>query len=209
MKNKRLAKYRSDRQVTLFRSYKNDCPYHMWAESQLERNTQRYYEFQLDVISFREQPAQYAYVDDNEVDRSYTPDLEITKASGIELKETKPAIFTRSTRAKERFNHLRTLFSDVKNIKYSYITDEEVYAGSTTENLKRIHHFRRLSIKNINTQTLIESLGAETTFGKLKVFVEKLGFQTKHALALLGHQIFTFDYQQPLSDDTTLTATGI
>jgi hypothetical protein len=181
----------------------------MWAESQLERNTQRYYEYQLDVISFREQPAQYAYVDDNEIDRSYTPDLEITKASGIELKETKPAIFTRSARSKERFNHLRGLFSDVKNIKYSYITDEEVYAGSTSENLKKIHHYRRLSIANINTSNLIKSLGTQTTYVELKTYIKLLGFQVKHALALLGHQVFTFDYQHPLSDDTILTATGI
>lgn len=209
MKDKRLAKFRSDRQVTLFRSYKNDCPFHIWAESQLERNTQRYYEYQLDVISYREQPTQYAYVDDNEIDRSYTPDLEITKASGVELKETKPAIFTRSARTKERFNHLRALFSDVKNIKYSYITDEEIYAGSTTENLKKIHHFRRLSIKNINIPNLFKSLGNQTTYVELKTYIQSLGLQAKHALALLGHQIFTFDYQQPLSDNTTLTATGI
>jgi len=208
MKDKRLAKYRSDRQVSLFRTYKNDIPCHMWSESQLERNTQRYYEYQLDVISFREQPAQFAYVDDHEIERSYTPDLEITTKQGDELKETKPAIFTRSTRAKERFNHLRALFSDVKSTKYSYITDEDVYAGSTTENLKRIHHFRRLSIKKINTQSLIESLGVLTTFGKLKALIEELGFQAKHALALLGHQVFIFDYKQPLSDKTVLTATG-
>ncbi|MGK0270070.1 MAG: hypothetical protein ACI88H_000705 [Cocleimonas sp.] len=209
MKDKRLAKYRSDRQVSLFRTYQKDIPCHMWSESQLERNTQRYYEYQLDVISFKEQPAQYAYVDDNGIERSYTPDLEITTAQGSELKETKPAIFTRSDRTKERFNHLRALFSEVKNTKYSYITDDEVYAGSTTENLKKIHHFRRLSIANINIPNLFTSLGQQTTYIKLKTYIESLGLQAKHALALLGHQIFIFDYKQPLSDDTTLTSTGV
>lgn len=208
MKDKRLAKYRSDRQVSLFRTYQKDIPCHMWSESQLERNTQRYYEYQLDVISFREQPAQYAYIDDNKVERSYTPDLEITTKQGDELKEIKPDIFTRSPRARERFNHLRKLFSGVKKTKYSFITDEDVYAGSTTENLKKIHHFRRLSITNINLPSLFESLGKQTTFGELKTYIESLGLQTKHALALLGHQVFIFGYQQPLSDKTVLTAVG-
>ena len=208
MKDKRLAKYRSDRQVSLFRTYKNDISCHMWSESQLERNTQRYYEYQLDVISFREQPAQFSYVDDHDIERSYTPDLEITTKQGDELKETKPAIFTRSPRARERFNHLRALFSDVKKTNYSYITDEEVYAGSTTENLKKIHHFRRLSITSISTKNLFKSLSKQTTFGELKTYVASLDLQAKHALALLGHQVFIFDYQQPLSDKTVLTAVG-
>lgn len=208
MKDKRLAKHRSDRQVTLFRSYKNDCPFHLWAESQLERNAQRYYEYQSDVIAFRPQPTQYEYIDDRVVTRSYTPDLEITTRQGNELKETKPAVFTRSARARERFNHLRTLFLDVKNIKYSYITDEVVYAGSTTENLQKIHHFRRLSINNINLSSLFESLGKQTTFGELKTYIESLGLQTKHALALLSHQVFIFDYQQALTNTTVLTTIG-
>lgn len=206
MRQKRLANYRADRQVTGFRSYKNERT--LWSESQLERNTQRYYEYQMDIISFKEQPAQYAYFDDKGVERSYTPDTEITTIHGDELKETKPAIFTRSKRAKERFNHLRMCFSEAKDIKLSYTTDEEVYAGHTTENLKWIHHYHRLSIANINVESLLDVCDEKITFGALKILVRKLGFQAKHAFALLGHQVFIFDYQLPLSDYTILTATG-
>jgi hypothetical protein len=209
MKEKRLAKFRSDRQVTLLCSYKNDSLVHIWSESQLERNTQRYFEYQQDVISYKAQPTQYEYLDDKGAERSYTPDLEVSKKTGAELIEIKPEIFTRSTRAKASFSHLRGLFSEKKNLKYSYITDKDVYAGSTTENLKRIHHFRRLSIAKINISKLVESVGTQTTFGELKVHVEALGLQAKHALALLGHQVFIFDYKQVLTDTTILTTVGI
>lgn len=208
MTQRELSKYRSDRQVTLFKSYKNDRSDFVWAESQLERDTQRYYEYQQNVISFKEQPARYEYIDDRGVKRGYTPDLEITTKDGIELRETKPAIFTRSKRAEERFNHLRGLFDEVKGLKIAYATDEQVYAGHTTKNLKKIHHFRRLSIAQIDLEAMHEALGEVTSFSKLTTYIQSLGLQTKHALALLSHQVFIFDYALELNENTTLTATG-
>ncbi|OKY25127.1 hypothetical protein [Thalassotalea sp. PP2-459] len=208
MKVKRLAKFRSDRQVTLFRTYQVDRPEYLWGESQLERNTQRYYEYQQNVISYKEQPARYEYIDDKGVRRWYTPDLEIITAQGSELRETKPALFTRSARAKARFNHLSALFDEVKGTKISYITDEQVYAGHTTENLKKIHHFRRLNISKINLSDLFKALGKTTSFGELKAYIQSIELQTKYAFSLLGHQVFIFDYQLVLNEQTILTATG-
>jgi len=206
MRAKYLNNFRKARQVACFKSYKNGRT--MWAESELERNTQRYYEYQADVYSFKEQPKQYAYIDENGEKRSNTPDLLLQTVHGEELKETKPDIFTHSDRAVKRFNHLRMCFHKAKNLNLSYITDKEVYAGSTTENLKRIHHYRRLNISNINLTEVVKAIGEQPSFGALKQYVQSTGLQVKHALALLGHQVFRFDYKESLSDSTSLTFAG-
>ena len=206
MREKYKNNFSKGSQISLFKTYKNkDVEDYCWGQSQLERNAQRFYEYDPDVISFESQPKQYAYLDEAEEKRSYTPDLALNTIYGSEDKEVKPLVFTKSERAKKNFNHLRMCFHEAKSRSLSYITDETIYAGFTTENLKRIHHYRRLSIANISIESLIEAIGKTPTFGSLKIYVESLGLQAKHALALLGHQIYRFNYQEDLVDSTLLT----
>lgn len=204
MRKKYRNNFNKGYQVSLFKTYKNGGEY-CWGQSQLERNAQRFYEYDPEVISYESQPKQYAYLDATEEERSYTPDLALNTIFGDEDKEVKPDVFTKSDRAKKSFNHLRMCFHQAKGRYLSYITDETIYAGFTTENLKRIHHYRRLDISKISIPSLLEAIGKTPTFGTLKNYIESLGFKAKHALALLGHQIFRFDYQVALDESTQLT----
>ena len=201
---KQLKKYRSDRQVLMFQSIKNGKT--MWAESQLERNAFRYLEYLDDVVAFKEQPAQFEYIDDRNIQRSYTPDIQTINQDGEEAYlEVKPQVFTKSSRSQERFCHLRKLFSKVKGVDYSYLTDTVVYEGNLTENLKQIHHFRKLSLSKINIENLIIELGNSPSFGELIQYLKPLGFVKKHALSVLGNQIYKFDYKQELNEQTLLS----
>ncbi|MFT5298170.1 MAG: hypothetical protein ACI9YH_004217 [Colwellia sp.] len=201
---RQLKKYRSDRQVLLFQSIKNGRT--MWAESHLERNSLRYLEYLDDVVSFEEQPAQFAYIDDKNKERNYTPDIKTINKDGVEAYlEVKPQVFTKSRRAKERFNHLRMLFTEVKGVDYSYLTDAVVYEEKLTKNLKQIHHFRKLSLSKINISNLVVELGKSPSFGELIQYLKPLGFVKKYALSVLGNQIYKFDYKQELNEQTLLT----
>ncbi|GAA5130737.1 hypothetical protein [Thalassotalea piscium] len=204
MRKKYRNNFSKGSQISLFKSYLNGGEY-IWGQSQLERNAQRFYEYDPEVISFKSQPKQYAYIDASGKERSYTPDLSLETLKGERIKETKPVVFTKSDKAIEQFNHLRMCFHEAQILNLSYITDETVYAGETTENLKRIHHYRRLDISKISVPSLTDAIGKTPTFGSLKTYIESIDFQAKHALALLGHQVFRFDYQKPLTTETQLT----
>ena len=204
MTQRQLKKYRSDRQVLLFQSIKNNRT--LWAESQLERDSFRYLEYLEDVVAFEEQPAQFAYLDDRDSQRDYTPDIKIINQDGVEeYLEVKPQVFTKSRRSKERFNHLRALFNEVKGVDYSYLTDSVVYENKLTENLKQIHHFRKLSLSKINIKHLINELGKSPSFGELIQYLKTVGLVKKYALSVLGHQIYKFDYKQELNEQTLLS----
>jgi len=195
--------WRSDRQVRLTKSYK-DGEY-KWGESYLESMAQRNFEYDLDVLSYKPQPKEYEYIDDKGVTRFYTPDTEVERKMETENVETKPAIFTKGKRAKERFNHLRLCFLEAEKPKLSYITDEDVYQGERVSNLDMIHHYHRLSISHICMDSLVTIIGTNPTFGELNEYMKSLGYLKKHTLALLGHQKFIFDYTQPLTEITPLT----
>jgi hypothetical protein len=204
MRSKYKNNFSKGHQISLFKAYKNGGDY-CWGQSQLERNAQRFYEYDPEVISYESQPKQYAYLDGGGEERSYTPDLALNTIYGDEDKEVKPFVFTTSERAKKKFNHLRLRFDEAKNRNLSYITDKVIYAGFTTENLKRIHHYRRLDISKISIPSLVEAIGKTPKFSALKNHIESLGLLAKHALAILGHQIYRFNYQVKLNDNTQLT----
>lgn len=196
--------WRSDRQIHLTKSYKDGGEY-KWGESHLEAMTQRSFEYDMDVVSYTPQPKEYCYTDDKGVDRFYTPDTEVETVRGTQNRETKPAIFTKSERAKERFNHLRLCFSEAGKAPLSYITDEDVYQGESVANLQKIHHFHRLSISHICMDSLVNAIGTNPTFGELSEYMKSLGYPKKQTLALLGHQKFIFDYKELLTEKTKLT----
>ena len=110
-------------------------------ESQLERDAVLLFEFSTGVLVYREQPLTTYYTLKGKT-RRYTPDFELTLASGeVRLIEVKPAEKLLGSKEHLRFERITEHFIE-QGRSFKILTDHEIRQSALLENLRLMMRHR-------------------------------------------------------------------
>ncbi|SOC20426.1 TnsA endonuclease N-terminal domain-containing protein [Thalassospira xiamenensis] len=119
---RRVVTRSKGRVVGHFYSHKNGK--HLQWESQLERDCMRVLDILPDVEGFSEQPFALPY-DFNGVEKTYYPDLLVTKAEAETVIEVKPYAKSIIPEAVERFRHIECALHEL-GVSFEVWTEKEI-----------------------------------------------------------------------------------
>ncbi|MGR3972280.1 Tn7 transposase TnsA N-terminal domain-containing protein [Shewanella sp. 1180_01] len=184
-----------------FHSQKNDST--RFCDSELEVARLLLLEFEDDVIAYNTQPASFTYLI-NGKNRRYTPDLIIShKHKGVYFEEIKPKDKLGSQKNIEKFDILSKAFAAISDNGLKLVTEEQIYVGSTIANLKKLYHYRSLTLSE-QCQQVMQELPARITYCGLISWAESHQCHVYDPMILLANRCYTFDLTCMLSPLTHL-----
>ncbi|MFM0325480.1 TnsA endonuclease N-terminal domain-containing protein [Caballeronia glebae] len=170
-------------------------------ESLIERDALLLFEFSRGVVSYREQPYSI-YYSFEEKTRKYTPDFELTLASGsVLLIEVKPEEKALAPDEERWLRRIGEHFSEL-GVPFRVLTDTQIRGGALLPNLNTLFPYltkplsglqRRLSVAPLLDEQLLTVGHARARLGS-----------TAAVWQLLAQDLLTCDLRQPLSESTAL-----
>ncbi|KML60802.1 hypothetical protein VL15_08320 [Burkholderia cepacia] len=171
-------------------------------ESLIERDALLLFEFSRGVISYREQPYSIYYSLEGK-SRKYTPDFELTLASGaVLLIEVKPEEKARVPDEQRRLRRIGEHFSELGAL-FRVLTDTQIRSDALLPNLNALFPYlskpmsglqRRLAVAPLLDEPLLTVAHARVRLGSIT-----------EVWRLLAQDLLTCDLHQPLSESTALS----
>jgi hypothetical protein len=129
--------------IGAFPSIKNNKTVHY--ESTIERDFLFFLEYDQDVLSYELQPFVIEGKSEDGKHRSYTPDVLISRPTGKELVECKPASRLQDPHSQRQFA-LGQAWCDANDYDYIIITEKHLRTSPQLANLKLLWRYSRLNI---------------------------------------------------------------
>ncbi|RQT42495.1 TnsA endonuclease N-terminal domain-containing protein [Burkholderia cepacia] len=171
-------------------------------ESLIERDALLLFEFSRGVISYREQPYSTYYLFEGR-SRKYTPDFELTLASGaVLLIEVKPEEKALAPDEVRRLRRIGEHFSE-RGVLFRVLTDTQIRSGALLSNLNTLFPYlgkpmsglqRRLAVAPLLQQPFLTIAHARVRLGS-----------NEEVWRFLAQDLLTCDLRQPLSELTALS----
>jgi len=113
-------------------------------ESLIEQDYLFLLDFELDVLTFTEQPVQIEYFWEGK-ERHYTPDFHVVRKMGEELVECKPRELVHRDENQRKFKIARE-WCDGQGWRFRVVTDDEIRTGNRLNNIKLLTRHARICI---------------------------------------------------------------
>jgi len=191
---------RSGRHVRyLYSSTKNDAL--VQCESRLELDAAMHFEFDPDVVRYREQPELVTYHDRLGRSRKYYPDFELTMSDGTLVHiEVKPAEKLRKATLHERFEDIAAHYARTQR-SFQILTDVDVQREPRRTNLERLNYHRRPTPFGFELSSLLDRLSGARLL-TIRAVEEAIGSpQLVMRMIAAGHLTCDLD---KLIDESTL-----
>ncbi len=143
---------------------KDPAPY----ESTIERDLLFFLEYDHTVLTYTMQPFTINGIGPDECPHSYTPDILVTRTTGKELVECKPAALLDTPHAQQQIA-LGESWAYDNDCTFVVVTDEDLRAGSSLANLKLLWRYARLAVPHPVTERCRVAL---------KVYPSGISFET-------------------------------
>lgn len=177
----------------------------IWWESQLERDYIYLLEFDLDVVSYEEQPLRIEYYVNGKKHR-YTPDFLVKrgdKRAIVEVKQEKEAL-------KEKNQSLFRIVSDIctrNGYEFIVVTNTMIRVQPRLSNIKLLTKYQRTSIDDPQYQIICYELFAKRPEIRLIEVIQffasrNIGKQIIYALLYWG--VLAVDLMQPIGAESII-----
>ncbi|WP_161792347.1 TnsA endonuclease N-terminal domain-containing protein [Burkholderia sp. A9] len=171
-------------------------------ESLIERDALLLFEFSRGVISYREQPYSIYYLFDGR-SRKYTPDFELTLASGaVLLIEVKPEEKALAPDEVRRLRRIEEHFSEL-GVPFRVLTDAQIRSGGLLPNLNALFPYLSKPMSGLQRRLAVAPLLHEPSLTVAHARV-RLG-STAEVWRFLAQDLLACDLRQPLSELTALS----
>ncbi|SAK40811.1 hypothetical protein AWB77_00271 [Caballeronia fortuita] len=171
-------------------------------ESLIERDALLLFEFSRGVVSYREQPYSIYYSFEART-RKYTPDFELTLASGaVLLIEVKPQEKALAPDEERRLRCIGEHFSEL-GVRFRVLTDTQIRSGSLLSNLNTLFPYLSKPLSGLQRRLAVAPL-----LGEQLLTVERASARLGSTAAVwqfLAQDLLTCDLRQPLSESTALS----
>lgn len=117
----------------------------MKYESTIERNLIFFFKFDPTVITYHAQPMVIVGTDAEENTHTYTPDFLVVRTDRKEIIECKPEALLNSSHAQQQIAIGREWAAN-NNHDFAIVTDTNLHAGHTLENLKILWRYSRQTV---------------------------------------------------------------
>ncbi|SED49955.1 TnsA endonuclease N terminal [Burkholderia sp. WP9] len=171
-------------------------------ESLIERDALLLFEFSRGVASYREQPYSIRYTFEGR-SRKYTPDFELSLASGaVLLIEVKPEDKALAPDEGRRLRRIGEHFAEL-SAPFQVLTDTQIRRGALLRNLNTLFPYldkpltalqRRLALAPLLDEPLLTVSNARARLGS-----------TAEVWRLLAQDLLACDLHEPLNEATILT----
>ena len=161
-----------------------------------------HFEFDPNVLRYREQPELVIYHDRLGRSRKYYPDFELTMSDGALVHiEVKPADKLRKATLQERFEDIAEHYARTQR-PFQILTDIDVQREPRRTNLERLNYHRRETPFGFELFSLLDRL-SDVHQPTLKVVEEAIGSpQLVMRMIAAGH--LTCDLDKPIGESTLL-----
>ncbi|WP_081073480.1 TnsA endonuclease N-terminal domain-containing protein [Burkholderia stagnalis] len=192
---------RSGRHVRyLYSSIKNDAL--VQCESRLELDAAMHFEFDPNVLRYREQPELVTYHDRLGRSRKYYPDFELTMADGTLVHvEVKPAYKLRQATLQERLEDIAARYARAQR-PFQILTELDVQREPRRTNLERLSYHRRATPFGFELSSLLDRLSDKRRL-TLKVVEKEIG-NPKLTMRMIAAGYLICDLDKPIDDSTVL-----
>ncbi|MBM7842181.1 TnsA endonuclease N-terminal domain-containing protein [Herpetosiphon giganteus] len=204
----RKVRNREGNIIGAFPSLKNGHTVHY--ESTIERDLLFFLEFDQTVLRYELQPMVITGPDSEGKQRSYTPDVLITRKSGRELIECKPASRLEDDHTKRQIA-LGVTWCEANDCDYIVITDADLRVGSQLANLKLLWRYARMAPPLFIVEHIRQLLFQIPEGKSLSALAQRLldGGVSPTPVAtiyhLIFHHILAADIHQALSPQSLIT----
>lgn len=161
-----------------------------------------HFEFDPNVLRYREQPQLVTYHDRLGHSRKYYPDFELTMSDGALVHiEVKPEDKLRKASLQERFEDIAAYYARTQ-LAFQILTDVDVQREPRRTNLERLNYHRRSIPFGFELSSLLDRLSGARKL-TLKVVEETIGSpQLTMRLIAAGH--LTCDLDRQIDESTLL-----
>lgn len=171
-------------------------------ESLIERDALLLFEFSRGIVSYREQPYSIHYPLDGRT-RKYTPDFELTLASGaVLLVEVKPEEKALAADEQRRLRRIGEHFSEL-GVAFRVLMDTQIRRGALLRNLNTLFPYLDNTLSELQRRLAVAPL-LDEPFLTVAHAGHRLG-STQNVWRLLAQDLLTCDMNQPLSGSTELS----
>lgn len=171
-------------------------------ESLIERDALILFEFSRGIVSFREQPYSIYYPFEGR-SRKYTPDFELTLASGaVLLIEVKPEEKAIAPDEERRLRRIGEHFSEL-GVAFRVLTDTQIRSDALLPNLNMLFPYLAEPLSRLQRRLAVAPLLDEPSLTVARAG-RRLG-STQDVWRLLAQDLLTCDMNQPLSESTELS----
>jgi hypothetical protein len=172
------------------------------GESPNEANGFRWLDFNPEVLTYREQPCEIVYLDDDGIECSHFPDIEVLARTGPELWEIKAERFANADVIRRRTEILSAELP-LWGFVYRVMTAEELNLQPRKDNIHKILDFARRPVADSERWMITDELrrnGHIVWRDALKGKYGAYGREILCRLVIEGH--LEFDLHVRFSDDT-------
>lgn len=171
----------------------------IWWESQIERDYIYLLEIDPSVVCYQGQPFRMRY-NDNEKERTYTPDFWVRRPNKQQVIEVKPVTKVTKSENLILFNHINALCQQ-QGMEFVVVTDTMIRIQPKLNNIKLLYKYARCPL---SISLLLE---CQRYFLKRKLTpikqacleLEAAGISLNHLFCLLYFGFLTTDLMQPIN----------
>jgi hypothetical protein len=170
-----------------------------------EPNAFRWLDFDPEVLSYREQPCEIVYLDDDGVECSHFPDIEVLARTRPELWEIKAERYANADVIRRRTEILSAELQSWGFV-YRVMTAEELNLQPRKDNMHKILDFARRSVADSERAMIADELSRNGPIVWHDVLKGKFGrFGREIVCRLVIEGYLDLDLQVHFSDDTAFT----
>lgn len=171
-------------------------------ESLIERDALLLFEFSRGIVSYLQQPYSIYYPFEGRT-RKYTPDFELTLASGaVLLIEVKPEEKALAPDEGRRLRRIGEHFSEL-GVPFRVLTDTQIRRGALLPNLSTLFPYLGKALSGLQRRLAVATL-LDEPFLTIAHARHRLG-SAQEVWRLLAQDLLTCDMRQPLSESTALS----
>jgi hypothetical protein len=179
-------------------------------ESTIERDLVYFFKFDPAVIAYHAQPMVIVGTDSEENTHTYTPDFLVVRTDRKEIIECKPEALLNSSHAQQQIA-IGQEWAANNNHDFAIVTDTNLHAGHTLENLKILWRYSRQTVPTAILARCIDYLEKHpegVSFQDLALYLSTFASQAAQQPFMQAPLIYNMLFRHILSVELTVPFTA-